>query len=57
MWKGWVWRSPFITKLTVLQIMVTPVTMGLALGFLLFSRLQLTTAGIVLAFVWLLAAG
>lgn len=54
MWKGWVWRAPFITKLTVLQIMVTPLTMGLALGFLFFSRFHLSTAGVVLVFVWLL---
>jgi N-acetylglucosaminyltransferase len=54
MWKGWLWRSPFVTKLTVLQILVTPVTMGLALGFLIFSRLEFTTHGYVLAGVWLL---
>jgi len=53
-WKGWAWRAPFITKLTVLQIMVTPVTMGLALSFLIFSRLSLSTAGIVFAVIWLL---
>ena len=27
-WKGWLWRVPFVTKITVLQILLTPVTMG-----------------------------
>ena len=41
-WKGWLWRVPFVTKVTVLQILLTPVTMGITLGYLLFSRLELT---------------
>ena len=41
LWKGWLWRVPFVTKMTVLQILLTPVTMGMALGYLLFSRLEL----------------
>jgi N-acetylglucosaminyltransferase len=54
-WKGWLWRAPFVTKLTVLQIMVTPLTMGLALGFLILSRIELTTAGLLFAAGWLLS--
>jgi hyaluronan synthase len=53
-WKGWLWRAPLVTKLTVLQILVTPVTMGLALTFLIFSRLQLSPRGFLVAGVWLL---
>ena len=34
MWKGWLWRQPFITQLTVLQFMLTPLTMGIALVYL-----------------------
>jgi N-acetylglucosaminyltransferase len=54
LWKGWLWKVPFVSKVTVLQILLTPVTMGLTLGYLLFSRLQLTTAGVVAAVLWVL---
>ena len=53
-YKGWLWRVPFVTKITVLQILLTPVTMGVTLGYLLFSRLELTRAGLIAAFAWLL---
>ena len=33
-WKGWLWRQPLITQLTVLQFMFTPLTMGIALAYL-----------------------
>jgi cellulose synthase/poly-beta-1,6-N-acetylglucosamine synthase-like glycosyltransferase len=52
--KGWLWHVPFITKVTVLQILLTPVTMGLTLFYLIFSRLELTTLGAALAIGWLL---
>ena len=39
-YKGWLWRVPFVTKVTVLQILLTPVTMGITLGYLVFSRLE-----------------
>lgn len=52
--KGWLWRVPFITKVTVLQILLTPVTMGLTIFYLIFSRLDLTIWGIVAAAAWLL---
>jgi N-acetylglucosaminyltransferase len=52
--KGWLWRVPFVTKVTVLQILLTPVTMGVTIGYLLFSRLELTGLGITLAVGWLL---
>lgn len=53
LWNGWLWRAPLVTKITVLQILLTPVTMGLALGYLLLSRLELTSRGIVVVLVWL----
>jgi hyaluronan synthase len=33
-WKGWLWRQPFLTQVTVLQIMCTPLTMGVAMVYL-----------------------
>jgi len=57
MWKGWLWRVPFVTKVTVLQILLTPVTMALTVGFLLFSRLDFSSGvgrGIGIAAGWLL---
>lgn len=53
-WKGWLWRTPFVTKITVLQILLTPVTMGITLGYFFFSRLELTQTGALLACAWLL---
>ncbi|MGV9769015.1 glycosyltransferase [Microbacterium sp. NPDC003461] len=50
--KGWLWKVPFVTKVTVLQILLTPVTMGLTLGYLFFSRLELTTVGIWASVAW-----
>ena len=53
-YKGWLWRTPFVTKITVLQILLTPLTMGLTIFYLLFSRLELTTVGIAAVVAWLL---
>ncbi|WP_432969892.1 glycosyltransferase family 2 protein [Dactylosporangium sp. CA-233914] len=55
LWKGWLWRAPLITKVTVLQILLTPATMGMTIGYLVFSRLEPTSGGISFAVVWLLA--
>jgi cellulose synthase/poly-beta-1,6-N-acetylglucosamine synthase-like glycosyltransferase len=52
--KGWLWRTPFVTKITVLQILLTPVTMGLTIGYLLFSRLDFTMLGVAAGIGWLL---
>jgi N-acetylglucosaminyltransferase len=52
--KGWLWKQPLITQITVLQILLTPVTMGFTLAYLLLSRLELTTVAIVAVAVWLL---
>ncbi len=52
-YKGWLWKVPFVTKVTVLQILLTPVTMGITLGYLLLSRLEPTTTSAALAATWL----
>lgn len=52
--KGWLWRMPLVTKITVLQILLTPVTMGVTMWYLLFSRLDLSTTGMIAAATWLL---
>jgi hyaluronan synthase len=54
LYKGWLWRVPLVTKITVLQILLTPVTMGMALGYLLLSRLELTGRGIALMLIWVM---
>jgi len=53
-WKGWLWKVPFVSKVTVLQILLTPVTMALSLWYLIVSRLELTWHGLLLASLWLL---
>lgn len=53
LWKGWLWKTPLVTKVTVLQILLTPVTMGVTLAYLFFSRLELTAVSIGLAVGWL----
>ncbi|WAH97266.1 glycosyltransferase [Arthrobacter sp. MMS18-M83] len=54
MYKGWLWQVPFVTKITVLQILLTPVTMGVSMTYLLWGRLELTPVGIILALAWVL---
>lgn len=53
-YKGWLWRVPFITKITVLQILLTPLTMAITLGYFLFSRMAGEILAVVLALGWLL---
>jgi cellulose synthase/poly-beta-1,6-N-acetylglucosamine synthase-like glycosyltransferase len=55
MWKGWLWRQPFICQLSVLQIIFTPLTMGFAVTYLGIWVLhpQLYVAAIAVG--WLLA--
>jgi N-acetylglucosaminyltransferase len=52
--RGWLFRQPIITQLTVLQIVLTPVTMGMSLAYLVFSRLDLTAIGVALTLGWVL---
>jgi hyaluronan synthase len=54
-WMGWLWRAPLVSKVTVLQILLTPATMGAALGYLLLGRMEYSWTGVGLAAVWLMA--
>lgn len=53
--KGWLWRTPFVTKITVLQILLTPVTMGLTLAYLFLSRFEVSAVGGGIVVGWLIA--
>jgi cellulose synthase/poly-beta-1,6-N-acetylglucosamine synthase-like glycosyltransferase len=55
LWKGWLWRVPFVSQVTVLQILLTPVTMGATLAYLFFSRMDYTWVGAGLAALWICA--
>jgi cellulose synthase/poly-beta-1,6-N-acetylglucosamine synthase-like glycosyltransferase len=55
MWKGWLWRQPFICQLSVLQVMLTPVTMGFAMTYLIVWVLHPQRLVAVVAVLWLLA--
>ena len=54
LWKGWLWRTGMISRVTVLQILLTPVTMGITIGYLVFNRLDGTTGAYIAAAIWLL---
>ena len=36
-WNGWLWRQPLITQVTVLQILLTPVTMATSIVFVVLA--------------------
>ncbi len=55
MWKGWLWRQPFICQLSVLQIILTPVTMGFAMAYLAVWLLHPQPYVAAIAVAWLLA--
>lgn len=52
--KGWLWRVPFVTKVTVLQILLTPVTMGLTLAYIALSRFEASWTGLAIVVAWML---
>lgn len=54
MWKGWLWRQPLICQVSVLQIVLTPVTMGVALTYLVLWFLKPTEYAVLIAVGWLL---
>ena len=54
-WQGWLRQVPFVSKVTVLQILLTPVTMGMALAYLAISRTDASWRGLVFAATWLMA--
>jgi cellulose synthase/poly-beta-1,6-N-acetylglucosamine synthase-like glycosyltransferase len=54
MWKGWFWHQPFICQLSVLQVMLTPLTMGLAMIYLTGWLLHPGPLVPIIAIGWLL---
>ncbi|HKF78079.1 MAG TPA: glycosyltransferase [Candidatus Dormibacteraeota bacterium] len=54
-WKGWLWRQPLICQLSVLQVMLTPLTMGIALTYLVRWFLHPQQYVATIAIGWLLA--
>jgi hyaluronan synthase len=55
MWKGWLWRQPLICQVSVLQVMLTPLTMGVALTYLVRWILHPHQYAAAIAIGWLLA--
>src|SRR6478735_6635047 len=52
--QGWLWRQPLVTQVTVLQVLLTPVTMGAAVFYLVQGSLlgwQLLLLGVIWAVV------
>jgi hyaluronan synthase len=50
-WNGWLFRQPVLTQLTVLQILLTPLTMGIALAYLVHGY---TSEAFLVATIYLL---
>ncbi|HVT65434.1 MAG TPA: glycosyltransferase [Mycobacteriales bacterium] len=58
-YNGWLWSTPLVTRVTVAQIMLTPITIGLTLYFLLTYRLDfsnLTTQAVTASIASMLVA-
>ncbi|MGA7087403.1 MAG: glycosyltransferase family 2 protein [Candidatus Dormiibacterota bacterium] len=54
MWKGWLWRQPLICQLTVLQVALTPLTMGIAVTYLVHWFLVGESWQVTVVVAWLL---
>jgi cellulose synthase/poly-beta-1,6-N-acetylglucosamine synthase-like glycosyltransferase len=54
MWKGWLWHQPFICQLSVLQVVLTPLTMGFAVAYLGAWVLHPGLVDPAVAIAWLL---
>jgi cellulose synthase/poly-beta-1,6-N-acetylglucosamine synthase-like glycosyltransferase len=53
-WKGWLWRQPFLTQLSVIQVMLTPLTMAIAITYFLRWFIHPTGSIAFFAVGWLL---
>ncbi|MGH7640325.1 MAG: glycosyltransferase [Candidatus Dormibacteria bacterium] len=53
-WKGWLWRQPLICQLSVLQISLTPLTMGIAVSYVVHWFLFGASWEVSIVLVWLL---
>jgi cellulose synthase/poly-beta-1,6-N-acetylglucosamine synthase-like glycosyltransferase len=54
MWRGWLWRQPVICQLSVLQVLLTPLTMSIALTYLVRWFLGPHEYVATVAIAWLL---
>jgi cellulose synthase/poly-beta-1,6-N-acetylglucosamine synthase-like glycosyltransferase len=54
MWKGWLWRQPLICQLSVLQVSLTPLTMGIAFTYLVRWFLVGQSWEVTVVLAWLL---
>ncbi|MGH3974416.1 MAG: glycosyltransferase [Pseudonocardiaceae bacterium] len=53
LWQGWLWQVPAISQLTVFQILLTPVTMGATVYYVIAAGLYpQTTTALGLALIW-----
>ena len=53
LWKGWLWRVPVISQLTVFQILLTPVTMAATVFYLATAAMAPDGSGaLAFAVVW-----
>ncbi|SQD97569.1 Hyaluronan synthase [Parafrankia sp. Ea1.12] len=53
-YKGWLWRQPLITQVSVLQIVLTPVTMGVAMTYFMLWMFRPEANAPIIAIAWLL---
>lgn len=51
-WKGWLWKQPLVTQVTVLQILLTPLTMGIAVVYLVHAFANHTFARATFYLLW-----
>jgi hyaluronan synthase len=53
LWRGWLWRVPVISQVTAFQILLTPVSMGATVYYLVMAALHpRTTTALLLALIW-----
>jgi hyaluronan synthase len=50
--QGWLWRQPLITQVTVLQVLVTPLSMGAAIFYTVSWAVDGGWVAVVAAFIW-----
>lgn len=55
MYEGWLWQQPFMTQLTVYQILMTPISMGFALAGLVMMAVERHWWALALGLAWLFA--
>ncbi|MGR9898470.1 hypothetical protein ACUOF9_22720, partial [Escherichia coli] len=51
---GWIFKVPLISQITMMQILLTPFTMFVALAYVVLAvRTEHPTIGLILAIVWM----